>query len=397
MGRIRVLVVDDAVVIRKLVSEALAEDPEIEIAGVAANGRIALARLRELSPDLVTLDVEMPELDGLATLSEIRKLWPRLPVVMFSTLTERGADTTLEALARGASDYATKPSRIPDPREARQQVKDELLPRIKALCAHVLGASPTLSTTALRTRPIAPGAGVASGANATADPAPPSALPSAAAGNAPTSASIRLAAPRSGRVELLAIGCSTGGPNALTALLPALPADLGVPVLVVQHMPPMFTRLLAERLDEKCALEVCEAQAGQPILPGRVYIAPGDFHLLVARAEGQLRVALEQGPPENSCRPAVDVLFRSLAAQMGAGTLAVVLTGMGRDGLVGARRIHECGGRVLAQDEASSVVWGMPGFVAQAGVAEAVLPLDRIASEIVRRIQPARAGGGRVS
>ncbi len=390
MAKIRVLVVDDAVVIRKLLSEALAEDPEIEIAGVAANGRIALARIRELAPDLVTLDVEMPEMDGLEALAEIRKGWPKLPVVMFSTLTERGASTTLEALARGASDYATKPSQLPSPQQARQLVKDELLPRIKALCAHTLGANATLSTTTLRTRPIsAPGAAPTAGASG----APRPALPS----TQPTSASIRLAQPRSGRCELLVIGCSTGGPNALTTVLGALPGDLGVPVLVVQHMPPMFTRLLAERLDEKCALEVCEAQAGQRVEPGHVYIAPGDFHMLLARSEGRLALALEQTPPENSCRPAVDVLFRSVAQAAGASTLAVVLTGMGRDGLLGAQRIHEAGGRVLAQDEATSVVWGMPGFVAQAGIAEAVLPLECVAAEIQKRLAPARASGSRGS
>jgi len=376
MAKIRVLIVDDAVVIRKLLSDVLGADPEIEVAGVAANGRIALAKLADLAPDLVTLDVEMPEMNGLETLEALRKLYPLLPVVMYSTLTEAGAGTTLEALARGASDYCTKPSNSGNLDNAKQTVRDELVPRIKALCARRLAAPAP--------RPLP----AAAAALSTTTLAPKPALPAAP---------IKLAAARNpaGRIELLAIGCSTGGPNALDCVLTGLPANLGVPVVIVQHMPPMFTRLLAERLDGKCALDVCEAKAGMRLEPNHVYIAPGDWHMLLKREAGALVTALEQSPPENSCRPAVDVLFRSAAQLAGASTLAVVLTGMGRDGTRGAQQIYEAGGRILAQDEASSVVWGMPGFVAQSGVAEALLPLDKVAGEITRILGQSRAAGAR--
>ncbi|MBK7642088.1 MAG: chemotaxis response regulator protein-glutamate methylesterase [Planctomycetes bacterium] len=374
MAKIRVLIVDDAVVIRKLLSEALASDPDIEIAGIAANGRIALAKLADLAPDIVTLDVEMPEMDGLATLTQIRKLQPKLPVVMFSTLTEAGAGTTLEALARGASDYATKPSNTGSMDKARQAVIDELVPRIKALCARKLAApAPPRS-------PDRPATG------------PTSFVPRADAAR-PAASGERLLRARAS--YLLAIGCSTGGPNALDCVLGGLPAELGVPVVIVQHMPPMFTRLLAERLDTKCPLRVHEAQAGMRLEPNHVYIAPGDWHMLVKREGTGLSIALDQSAPENSCRPAVDVLFRSVAQVCGATTLAVVLTGMGRDGTRGCEQIHAAGGRILAQDEATSVVWGMPGFVAQSGVAEAILPLQRVPVEITRILAQSRAAGVR--
>jgi two-component system chemotaxis response regulator CheB len=187
-------------------------------------------------------------------------------------------------------------------------------------------------------------------------------------------------------VTALVIGVSTGGPNALADLLPALPASFPVPVLIVQHMPPLFTRLLAERLDARCALKVKEGKSGEAVPPGTIYLAPGDWHMVVDGTRADPRIALHQGPPENSCRPAADVLFRSVAATYGSGTLGVVLTGMGRDGLRGAERIVEAGGRLLVQDEATSVVWGMPGFVAEAGLAEEVLPLGEIAAAILRRV-----------
>jgi two-component system chemotaxis response regulator CheB len=353
------MVVDDAVVIRRLVSDALAADPEVEVVGTAPNGRLALAKLPQLKPDVITLDVEMPELDGIETVAEIRKVYPRLPVIMFSTLTRRGGEATLDALARGATDYVTKPANVGSVTAALEQVRGDLLPKIKLHHARA-------------TRP----------------PAPPSVLPSAPvttpAGPPPV-------------VRAVVIGVSTGGPNALAAVLPSLPADLPVPVLVVQHMPPVFTQLLAQRLDGQCRVRVGEAVEGQPIEAGRVWIAPGDFHMTVATRPVGPVLRLDQGPPENSCRPAADPLFRSAAAVYGAGVLAVVLTGMGQDGLRGCEAVARAGGRVLAQDEATSVVWGMPGFVARAGLAERVLPLPLVGPEIARRLaarQPS-AGGRR--
>ncbi|WP_148204594.1 protein-glutamate methylesterase/protein-glutamine glutaminase [Acidothermus cellulolyticus] len=344
---IGVLIVDDSVVIRRMLAAVLDEDPELEVVGTAANGRIALDKLPQLRPDAVVLDVEMPVLDGLATLRELRRTHPRLPVIMFSTVTERGAQATLDALAAGASDYVTKPSKVSSVAASIARVRDDLIPKIKALVAARRGeARPTSADVRLA-------------------PAPP-------------------AAP--GMVEALAIGCSTGGPDALASVVAHLPADLGVPVFVVQHMPPLFTKLFAERLDRNCPMQVREAVDGEPAVAGRIYVAPGDTHLVVRRRAGQVVVHLTKEPPENYCRPSVDVLFRSVASVYGARALACVLTGMGRDGLKGAERIHAAGGQIIVQDEATSVVWGMPGAIAAAGLASAVLPLPQIADALRRAI-----------
>lgn len=360
---IKVLVVDDSVVVRRLVTRVLEEDPAVEVVGAAANGRIALAKIAQLEPDVVTLDIEMPELDGLATLAELRPRWPRLPVIMFSTLTERGAEATLEALSLGASDYVTKPTGLHNAAEAMATVQAELVPRIKALHGRRV----------LSRMPHSP----AAAADATPAPAFPARKPPARPANA--------------RVDVVAIGVSTGGPNALAELLPALPAGFPVPVVIVQHMPPVFTRMLANRLDGRCAMRVIEAEGGELLMPGRVHIAAGGQHLTLVRQSTSVVTVASDDPPENSCRPAVDVLFRSVAALYGPSVLSVVLTGMGQDGLRGAESIRVAGGQVLAQDEASSVVWGMPGFVARAGLADAVLPLDALAAEISRRVAIGRS------
>jgi two-component system chemotaxis response regulator CheB len=364
-GKIRVLVVDDSVVVRKMVSEVLSEDPAILVVGSAANGKIGLSKIPQVNPDLVTLDIEMPEMDGLATLAGIRKTWPRLPVIMFSTLTRRGAAATLDALALGANDYVTKPERVENTAAAAQFLRRELIPRIKALCHRT-----TL-------QPAAGHSAVAAAMAATA----------AAAARAP--AGVR---PPSKAVEIVTIGVSTGGPNALATVIPSLPADFPVPVVIVQHMPPMFTRLLAERLASQSSIRVAEATEGAVLEPGLALVAPGDHHMLLRRDVRGVSVVLNQDPPENSCRPAVDVLFRSVAQVYGASALAVVLTGMGQDGLHGCSRIREAGGQILVQDEATSVVWGMPGYVANAGLADAVLPIQEVAPAIVRRARERRAG-----
>ncbi len=344
MRPIDIVIVDDSAAVRRLLRLALSEDPELRIAGVAANGKIALALLDQNVPDLVTLDIEMPEMDGLAALAEIRKRYPRLPVIMFSTLTERGAVATLDALSLGATDYVTKPTTVGDPAQAIAAIKQQLIPRIKSFCrrANVV--------------PVQPAA----------------AIP---------------VAPRGGPVELLAIGTSTGGPNALAEVLAALPRDFPVPVVIVQHMPATFTRFLAERLALVCALPVREAVAGARLLPGEVWIAPGDYHMVVTGLRSTGSLQLMQTPPENSCRPSVDVLFRAVAQIFRQGVLAVVMTGMGQDGLRGAEAVRAMGGRVWAQDAATSVVWGMPGFVVQRGLAERVLPVGVIGPEIVREVQ----------
>ena len=369
MSPIRVLIVDDSVVVRRLLSDLLSADPELEVAGVAADGHSALAKIQAAPPDLVTLDVEMPGLDGLKTLAAIRASQPKLPVIMFSALTERAARTTLEALSLGATDYVTKPSDVNSLAAALVQVREQLVPKIKALCAR---PKPRL-------KPLAAVVSVARPSLA-APTAPPVTTSLRAPAPAPT--------PRApGEVDLVVIGSSTGGPNALAAILPRLSRNLATPVVIAQHMPPVFTRQLAARLAALSGLDVREASGGEALTPGSVWIAPGDFHLVVRRDGTSVRLAVHQGPPENSCRPAVDVLFRSAAEVYGGRTLAVVLTGMGQDGLRGCQSVREAGGQVVVQDETSSVVWGMPGFVARAGLANAVVPLDVIDTEITRRLK----------
>lgn len=352
----RILVVDDAVVVRKIVTDVLSEDPEIEVVGAAANGRIALGKIESLKPDLVTLDVEMPEMDGLATLRALRKSHPNLPVIMFSTRTERGAAITIDALMFGANDYVTKPANVGSVTAAMSQVREQLIPKVKALC----GRAPIS-----RSSP---------GRIATARPLSASGRPAGAAQ----------------RVDVVAIGVSTGGPKALTELFKALPADLPVPIVVVQHLPANFSRLLAERLDGMVPIGVAEAHIGVPMKPGTALIAPGDHHLVVRRQGVDVQVVTHQGPPENSCRPSVDTLFRSVAGVYGPNALGVILTGMGQDGLKGCEQISAAGGRIIVQDKSSSVVWGMPGVVVRAGLADKVLPLGDIASEIVSRVRMER-------
>ncbi|MGY2001431.1 protein-glutamate methylesterase/protein-glutamine glutaminase [Blastococcus sp. SYSU DS1024] len=351
MNPIRVMVVDDSVVVRKIVTDVLSADPGIEVVGTAVNGRAAVSKLDQLKPDLVTMDIEMPEMNGIEAVRAIRGMRSRVPIIMFSTLTERGATATLDALSAGANDYVTKPANVGSVAQSMESVREQLIPKIKALTG----------------RPMTP-----SRATAYAPPPP------------------RPAAPRTGpskKPAVLVIGSSTGGPEALARVLPALPATLPVPVLLAQHMPPVFTRQFAQRLDRLSPLRVVEAVDGTPLAPGTVHLAPGDHHLVV-RANGRagFSTSLNQGPPENFCRPAVDPLFRSAVAAFDGAVLGVVLTGMGADGRNGCGEIRNAGGVVVVQDQATSVVWGMPGAVAQAGYADEVLPLDRIAEAIQRHL-----------
>jgi two-component system chemotaxis response regulator CheB len=342
----RVLIVDDAVVVRRTLSDAISNDPALEVAGTAGNGRIALAKFSSLRPDIVLLDIEMPEMDGLETVRELRKIDRHIPIIMFSTLTERGAAATLDALTLGATDYVTKPSNA-DMAGTLETVSHDLIPRIRALChlpetqATVPASCPDLPVIVRKPPLLAP-------------------------------------------VQVVAIGVSTGGPDALARLLPSLPSNLAVPLVIVQHMPPIFTAMLAARLAAKSALPVHECQSGQALTPGCAYIAPGDFHMVVSNEGGPPHLRTHQGPKENYCRPSVDVLFRSVAQVYGARSLAVVLTGMGQDGLKGCEMLGGLGARIVVQDEATSVVWGMPGFVARSGLADKVVPLDHIGAEIVR-------------
>jgi two-component system chemotaxis response regulator CheB len=385
---IRVLVVDDSVVVRRLIVGSLTGLPDIEVAGTAANGLLAQAKIDLLKPDAVTMDIEMPQMDGIAAVRELRKRHKQLPVIMFSTVSAAGASATLEALSAGATDYVTKPSSVGSVAESIAAVREQLVPKIHALAGRRRpGGSPT------RPGPVPAGSGPAlrPGSRPSA-PAPgrPGRTPTRPAGPAAEAPArpVRLGPP--GRIDILAIGTSTGGPDALTKVLQALPADLPVPIVITQHMPPVFTRMFAERLDRSTPLRVLEAGDGMELAPGTVYIAPGDRHLVLQRRSTATLTQLSGAPPENSCRPAVDVMFRSVAALFGASAFAAVLTGMGYDGRGGAKVLREAGAEVLAQDEASSVVWGMPGAVVGAGLADEVVPLDRIAAALIRRVQTGR-------
>ena len=351
MKKVKVLVVDDAMLIRRMVSDVLAADPAIEVVGEAANGRIALQKLTQLTPDLVTLDVEMPEMNGLQTLKEIRRTHPRLPVIMFSAVTERGASDTLEALHYGASDYVTKPGGVAGKEVAQARIREDLVPKIKSLC---------------RVATVLPKGRPASGARAA------------------TPFTLRALGPAIG-ADIVAVSLSTGGPAALGEIVRKLPADFRAPMLVVPHMAAMFTKFFAERLATQTQLRVVEPVNGQTLEPGVIYVAPGDFHLTVLRRAGTSVCVLDQEPPVHSHRPAADVLFKSVAAAYGSRALAMVLTGMGQDGVRGCEEITAAGGRVIVQDETTSVVWEMAGLVAKAGLADAVLPLADLAGELVRR------------
>jgi two-component system chemotaxis response regulator CheB len=367
--RTRIMIVDDSAVMRSLLRSVVAADASLEVAGTAADGASALNGLSALRPDLILLDVEMPVMDGLVTLKELRRRGYKMPVIMVSSLTQRGAKVTLEALAAGASDYVTKPAGQANREAAMRALGQDLGPRIHALTGQDAGAIPEHNRAGNQT------------------PGTPSVFP-----GLPRSVHFPPTPPP--RVQaitknptVLAIGVSTGGPAALDVLLPALPASFPLPVLIVQHMPELFTKLFAERLDSRCQLRVREAAEGDPVRAGTISIARGNWHMEVlspARAGLPPTLHLTQGPLENHCRPAVDVLFRSVAAAYGSGSLAVVLTGMGSDGMAGCRVIRELGGAVLAQDQASSTVWGMPGAVANTGLANKVLSLNDLIPEILR-------------
>ncbi len=344
------MICDDSMVIRAAIARMLAADPAIAVVGRVADGRAAIEALARHRPDVLVLDVEMPEMDGLTALPLLLREDPALRVVMASTLTASGADVTLRALRLGAADYIQKPSA--SALAGNDAFARELVAKIKVLAQ-------------TRTR------------RAREPTAPPARLVAAPAPARP---------PR-----LLAIGCSTGGPQALFTLMQGLGGDFPLPIVLTQHMPPAFTPVLADHISRLSGLPCAEARAGEALRPGRAYLAPGDRHLLVMQEDGRLCARLSDAPPENFCRPAVDPMLRSAAAACDGRVLAAILTGMGHDGLEGARTLVAAGGAVIAQDEASSVVWGMPGAVARAGLCHAVLPLPAIAP----RLRAIATGAGR--
>ena len=342
--QLKVLVVDDSVVYRKAVRETLQGHPGIQVVGAAANGRIALEMIDVLRPDLLTLDVEMPQMGGLDVLRALQGRRDAPGAIMLSAFTRTGAKVTIEALHLGAFDFVPKPQAT-SLEESQRQLRRTLLPKVEAFAASRIPGS------------INGDAAAASSAVCKQPPAGPR---------------IKLSP------EVVGIGVSTGGPEALARVIPQLPANFRVPLLVVQHMPPMFTRSLAEDLDRRSALRVCEAEDGQVVQPGWVYVAPGGRQMKVAAQQGQVVVRITDDPPVKSCRPSVDYLFRSLAQVYRGRVLAVVMTGMGDDGADGCECLRQQGATIVAQDQASCVVYGMPRAVVERQLADFVVPLDEI-------------------
>jgi two-component system chemotaxis response regulator CheB len=366
---LRVLVADDSSVFRRAITDALTTIPDVQVVGSAPNGKIALQKVLELKPDLLTLDMEMPEMDGLAVLEALKQAGSTTSVMVISAVTMRGGRLTMQALEKGAFDFLTKPQGK-DAAESKAMMVRELAPRLKAL-AHRRQIREIL-------RP---------GARGTSSPGP---TPSSYSSLAAASPSGRESATRGpiGRPEIVLIGVSTGGPAALARVLPLLPKDLGVPIAVVQHMPPIFTQSLAESLASKCNLRVREAADGDKFEAGLVLIAPGGRHMrLTACPYAVARAQITDDPPENNCRPAVDYMFRSAANGFPGRAMAVILTGMGNDGTLGLRLLKRHGCITIAQDEATSVVFGMPKSAIEAGVVDLVLPLDAIAGKILATVK----------
>lgn len=346
--KIKVLIVDDSAVMRLVISNLLTQDKQIEIAGTAAHAEAAFEKIEQVAPDILTLDIEMPNMDGISALKVIKKKYPDLPVIMCSTLTQNGAEATIEALNAGADDYICKPSSSSEQSKeaANEAFRRDLTFKVKQLVKlHVETHSDILSF-------------VSKAANTEKQ-----------------------------RVDIVAIGTSTGGPAALREVLTEIPANFPVPIVIVQHMPPLFTKILAESLEKKIAIPISEAVDGTLLEAGQAYIAPGNYHMVLEYRNNRYQLFLNQDPEVNYCRPSVDVLFHSVAKAYGKHVLSVIMTGMGQDGMNGCQDIKNKGGGVLAQDQASSVVWGMPGAVSKAGLADQILPLKDIAAAIIQQVK----------
>jgi two-component system, chemotaxis family, protein-glutamate methylesterase/glutaminase len=366
---VRVMVVDDSAVIRGLITRALETDPGVQVVATVGNGQLAISQLGRTDVDVIVLDIEMPVMDGITALPELLKTAPDVKIVMASTLTQRNAQISIEAMQKGASDYIPKPSSTGEI-HGSADFKRDLLEKVKAL-GRVRRDR--------RDRNKAAGIPDAKGA-----PAPRSAAASPRPSLLSPTAPVQLRPFGRLTPQIVGIGSSTGGPQALFTVLGAMPPAMRLPIVITQHMPATFTTILAEHIGRVSKRPTAEGKDGETIEQGKIYLAPGDNHMVVEIDGARKVIRLNKNPPENFCRPAVDPMFRSLAAVYGASVLGVVLTGMGADGAKGGKVLVEAGGSVIAQDEASSVVWGMPGAAAQAGVCSAVLPIDKIAGEIAR-------------
>jgi len=365
MKKLKVLIVDDSAVIRKFLTQVISTESDFEVIGTASNGRIGLLKLEQGLPDAVILDLEMPEMDGLEAIQEIRKKYRTLPVIIFSVLSERGATITLNALALGATDFITKPENMLDYETAKQTIRNDLISKIRSICMN----RPTEESVQVNeVREIA-------------------------------SINQKLNIDETRRTkcgpqafDIICIGVSTGGPDALTQFVHQIPSGFLIPIVIVLHMPAIFTRIFAGRLQDLTNLPVREGVAGAEIQPGTLWLAPGGQHMEIEKRGERARIKIHEGPPENSCRPAVDVLFRSVARVYGARALAIIMTGMGQDGLRGCEEIRRQGGKIIAQDEKSSVVWGMPGAVVRASLADEIVPLDKMGEILSRGILHASNG-----
>jgi two-component system, chemotaxis family, protein-glutamate methylesterase/glutaminase len=359
--KIKVLIVEDSSIIRNLLTRWLGVETDIEVAGIAVNGREAVRLAGDLKPDVVVLDIEMPVMDGLTALPEILKCAPQSRVIMASTLTQRGGEITIRALSAGASDYLAKPDA--GALAGAADYKRDLVTKIRMLGARALRGPTPPSTPSSATRPSMLTRPDDKAAYQKGDDLRPVTI--------------------GPRPKAIFIGSSTGGPEALKVVITGLKGKVDVPVLITQHMPPLFTKILADHLTKQTGASVIEAESGMIAQPGKFYIAPGNFHMTVSYAANVLRIELNQEDAENFCRPAVDPMFRSAAATLGDRALAVVLTGMGVDGRDGGKVMVGKGAMLIAQDEETSIVWGMPGAVVRAGLASVSKPLDEIAPGII--------------
>jgi two-component system chemotaxis response regulator CheB len=344
MPNIRILIVDDSSPIRQAISSLLTEEHDMQVVGIAPNGRMGVEKVSQVRPDVVLLDIEMPEMDGMTALKLIRKDHANLPIIMFSALTKKGATQTLEALALGADDYVAKPSMQANLNAAMENCKNELVPKIRALC----GRATADKEVAARVQPANPGK-------------------------------------VSSRAEVVVLTASTGGPNALAELLPRFPANCPVPIIVVQSMLPLLVKSFVEKLQSQCRMKVLETGAAQPMIPG-IYVATGQKHTVVEQVGGEIHILAKEGEPDHSHLPSVDILLRSLASVYGSHCLVGVMTGMGNNGVRGCENVRSLGGEILVQDQASSKVWGTASAVLEAGLAHGVLPLNSFYDHICKRI-----------
>jgi len=367
--KIKIFIIDDELITRRAIINELASNEIFEISGFASDANIGLAKIQCVEAKVVVMSLGVKDMNGLELLSGILKHKPGVIVILLINSSESNVKMTFEALNLGAKDYVVKPPGQPDNAVIKKLTADEIIPKIKLYSGY--------SKYELRPK-----------TDAISDILPD--LKNSLNSNQDQAAPKNIADPdaktKKQRIDIVAIGVSTGGPEALLALFSGFPKEFNIPVVVVQHMPAMFTRILSERLSANTGLSVVEAYHGMRIVPGKIYLAPGNYHMTIKREGITFKMFLDQGPHENSCRPSVDPLFRSVSEMYGKNALAVILTGMGQDGYLGCEAIARNGGKIIVQDRETSVVWGMPGAVAEAGLADAVLSVHDIAAEIFKRV-----------